>query len=163
MALWSHTAGTASPSRIMVAGITTFGALRFGIRALAEYGPAISNGTSRWVAHACAVVAITILALRPYATASIVVSDICVKCIAVAGAILTGNVAMGLKSGSARQRFDTAGLIALLAGAVTALCLPEQFRWARGRWWLPWLLPTYAVGFLVFFVGRSVQRQSWLR
>jgi len=51
MALWAHTAGSASPSRVMVAGITTFGALRFGIRARAEYGPAISNGTSRWVAQ----------------------------------------------------------------------------------------------------------------
>jgi hypothetical protein len=160
MALWAHTAGAASPSRILVAGITTFGALRFGIRALAEYGPAISNGTSSCVAHVCAVVAIATLALRPYATASIVVSDICVRCIAVAGAVLTASVVMGLRSGPARRRFDTVGLIALLAGAVTALCLPEQFLWAQGRWWLPWLLPTYAVGFLVFFVGRSVQRQS---
>jgi hypothetical protein len=126
MALWPHTAGTVSPSRILVAGITTFGALRFGIRALAEYGPSISNGTWRCVAYACAVVAIAILALRPYATASIVVSDICVKCIAVAGAVLTANVVMGLRSGSAGRRFDTVGLIALLAGAVTALCLPES-------------------------------------
>jgi hypothetical protein len=158
MALWSHVAGSASPSRMLVAGITTFGALRFGIRALAEYGPAFSNNALRLVSCVCVVTAIAILALHPYATASIFASDICVKCIAVAGAVLTADVVMGLKRVSARRSFDVVGLIALFAGAVTGLCLPKQFFWAQGQWWLPWLLPTYAAGFLVCFVGRSAQR-----
>ena len=160
MALWSHTAARSLWPRMLLAGITTFGALRFGIRALAEYGPLISDGKLRWATHLFGVAAIAILALWPYAKASLVVHDISVKCIAVAGAVLTADLVIGLQGGSARRRFDAVGLSALLAGVATALYLPEQFLWAKGQWWLPWLLPAYAVGFLAAFAGRAVQRHS---
>ncbi len=160
MALLSHTAAGASWPRMLVAGITTFGALRFGFRALLEYTPAICIGRVRSVTPALGVAAIAALTLWPYATASIVVYDACAKCIAAAAAVLTADVVMGSQWRPERRRFDAIGLIALSAGVGTALCLPDQFLWVKGQWWLPWLLPAYAVGFVGAIAGRSVQRQS---
>jgi hypothetical protein len=158
MALWSHTAGSASPPRMLVAAITTFGVLRFGFRSLAAYGPTHLPRKLSWLAGACAVVAIAILALHPFATVSTAAIEICEKSLAIAGAVLTADVVMGWKRLTVKGRFDPVGVMALVAGTAVSLLLPSEYLWAKGQWWLPWLLPSYAVAFLICIAGRSVQR-----
>jgi len=163
VALWSQAARSATPGGMLVAAITTFGAVRFGARALAACGSIVALGRLRWLLLACLVAAIASLSLLPYATALSTVSRITATCLTVAGAVLTADFVSGGKRGRGVSRVDLVGVAALLAGLTTAFCLPERYLWGQDSWWLPWLLPSYAVGFLGCLMGRAVQRTcaSW--
>ena len=160
MTLWSHTAGSAMPARMLVAGITTFGAVRFGVRALAACGPAVPQGKLKLYVLVFLIVVIAALSLHPYATAFMSVYEMCAKCLVVTAAVLTADLVIGSKEVTARRRFDAVGVAALLGGVATALCLPQEYTWAQGQWWQPWLLPSYGMGFLICLIGRFAQRLS---
>ena len=158
MALWAHAAGSAVPPRMVIAGITNFGAARFGLRALGAYVPALTRSRGGWFAHVFFAPIILTLALHPYAAGVTTVSNICGKCLAVAGAVLTANVVIRFKGTASGRQFDFVGTFALLAGVGVSIWLPEQYLWAEGKWWLPWLLPTYAAAFSCCLAGRVAQR-----
>jgi len=84
--------------------------------------------------------------------------EICAKSLAVTGAVLSADAVVRWKRPTAKSTFDLVGVIALAAGVATALLLPQQFLWAEGKWWLPWLLPSYLVAFLGCLAGRYVQQ-----
>lgn len=106
MALWSHGADSAIPSRMLVAGITTFGALRFGFRSLAVYGPVNLPQKAKHLAGICSVIVIATLALHPFATACAAVMDVCQKALAV-----TGPCSALTQSRNGRARPQNRGLI----------------------------------------------------
>jgi hypothetical protein len=59
------------------------------------------------------------------------------------------------------RRFDWIGVTALIAGLATPLYIPNWIVGADDNpWWHPWLLPSYAIGFLVCLLGRAVQRAA---
>lgn len=157
MALWAHAAGSAVLPRMVIAGITNFGAARFGLRALGAYVP-VAGSRVGWFAHVVFGAIIAALALDPYAAAVTTVSNLCGKCLAVAGAVLTTNAVIRFKGTASARRFDFVGTLALLAGLGVSIWLPERYLWAKGKWWLPWLLPTYAVAFSCCLAGRVAQR-----
>ena len=154
MALWSHAANSAIPPRMLVAGITTFGVLRFGFRSLVVYGPVNLPQKTKQLAGICSVIVIATLALHPFATASTAVMDVCEKGLAVTGAVLSADAVAKWKGAAVRPRFDLVGVMALAAGLGTAVSLPKQYVLAQSQWWLPWLLPSYAVAFFVSLAGR---------
>jgi hypothetical protein len=160
MALWSQAAGSAMPGRMLVAAITTFGALRFGARALAACGSALPPGKLKWFLLVGLVTVIASLSVRPYDTALATVSKITATCLTVASAVLTGDFVSGGKRGGVVRRVDLVGVAALLAGLAVAFCLPKRYLWGLDNWWLPWLLPSYAVGVVGCLLGRALQRTS---
>jgi len=57
MALWGHAARSSLPGRMLIVAVTMFGALRFGLRSLAEtVTPTVSAGDSVPTANRCQVV-----------------------------------------------------------------------------------------------------------
>jgi hypothetical protein len=159
MALWGQAARSSLPGGMLVAAITTFGAVRFGAMALAETVSKLAPGRRpRWALLGCFIGAIVWLAIREETNFS-VLFDLCGTCIAVAAAVLTVDfVTTRWRTGQVRK-IDWVGVAALLSGLATPLYLPG---WIVGgqaeRWWHPWLLPSYAVGFLVCLFGRAVQK-----
>ena len=147
MALWSHAAGSALPGRMMIAAITVFGVVRFGVGALAEAAgipaPGIRWG---WALLVCFLVAIAWLSLHPYAPASMTALILAARCLAVTGAVVTVDFVIGRRRVAQVRRVDWVGLIALLAGLATPLYVSD------------WVLRSYFVGFLVCSCGRIAQR-----
>lgn len=160
MDLWWHVAHSALPGRMLVAAITTFGAMRFGIRSLAE-SASVRSLRSWWslvllgcLASVTAWFSFPMFekTFEPLATS-----------LAVAAAVLTADFVTRSWLADRVRRFDRIGVIALLAGLATPLYVPG---WMVGagdnQWWHPWLLPSYGVAFLVCVLGRSVSRfKSW--
>jgi len=124
------------------------------VRALAACGPAVPQGKLKLYVLVFLIVVIAALSLHPYAAAFLSVYDTCAKCLVVTAAVLTADLVIGSKEVTARRRFDAVGVAALLGGVATALCLPQEYTWAQGRWWQPWLLPSYGMGFLICLIGR---------
>jgi hypothetical protein len=162
MALWGKAARSAVPGGMMVAVITIFGAIRFGARALADSLaiPALWI-RFRWAVLGCLIGPIVWLFLRHYYLDLSMVFDTSVRCLAIAGAVLTADFMTGSWQAGRVRKVDGIGLAAMLAGLATPLFVPH---WAVGasadQWWHPWLLPSYAVGLLVCLCGRVAQKMA---
>jgi hypothetical protein len=161
MALWSHAAASAVGARMLVAAVTTFGAIRFGARALMDSASILRPpGRLSWVLPACLIAAIAWLSLRPFAPAIETASEIAATWLTVAGAVLTADFVSGRRVERVR-RIDWVGVAALLAG-LSVFCPPGRYLWGLDTWSRPRLLPAYGVGFLVCLLGRAVQKMSAL-
>ena len=155
MALWGHAAGSGLPGRMMVAAITIFGAVRFGVRALAETASIRTPATRRgWVLLGCFVGAIAWAAVHPDTPTFTTAFDFSARCLAVTGAVLTVDFMVGRQRVERLRRIDWVGSIALLAGLATPMCVPHESME---------LLPSYLVGFLVCLCGRAVQKMPVAR
>jgi hypothetical protein len=158
MALWSYAAASAVGGRMLVATVTTFGAMRFGARALMDSSSILRPpGRLSWVLPACLIAVIAWLSLHPFAPAIDIASEIAATWLAVAGAVLTADFVIGRQVTRVRG-IDWVGVSALLAGMASVFCLPGKYLWGLDNWSCPWLLPTYGVGFVVCLAGRAVQK-----
>lgn len=156
MALFSGVAGSAIPSRMFVAAITTFGAARLGVRALLDAASVRPFGGSKWVLIGCFVAVIAWLSLHPHAEALTRISDLAATCLVIAGAVVTADFASGRGHLERVSRVDWVAVAAFAAG-IAAVLLPTWYVWVDS-WWSPWTLPSYGVGFLVCFCGRALRR-----
>ena len=159
MALWGKAAGHCLPGLMMVTAVTMFGAVRFGARALSKSLSKLAPGRrSRWTLLGCFIGAIVWLALQEYRKYS-VPFDLSATCLAVAAAVVTADFLTASWRVERARRVDWVGVAALLGGLASPLYLP---RWVVGagaeQWWHPWLLPSYAVGFLLCLSGRAAQK-----
>ncbi len=158
MALFSGVAGSAIPSRMFIAAITTFGAARFGVRALMDAASVRPFGKSKWVLIGCFVSVIAWLSLHPHPEAVTRISDMAATCLLIAGGVVTADFASGRAHLERVSRVDWVAVAAFAAGIATVLCLPSWYVWGLDSWWSPWTMPSYAVGFLVCFCGRALRR-----
>jgi len=140
----------------MLAAITGFGAMRFGIRSLVESASMRPLG-SRWtlVLFGFLAGAIVLVSADPYAPTFGLLTNL----LAVVPAVLTADFVTRSWRVDRARRLDWIGTTALLAGLTMPLYVPG---WIVGagddRWGSPWLLPSYAVAFLVCLLGRTVRR-----
>lgn len=158
MALWSNTAASAVPGRMLIVGITVFGALRFGVRALITTASirVPGGGTRSWAKLAGLFVAVTWLSLHEQADVLSMVLDVSATALVGTIAVLTVDYLTGGGWAGKARRVDWIGSAAVLASvasmpawtAVTGAPL-----WSR-----EWLLPSYGAGLLVCIAGRMIQK-----
>jgi hypothetical protein len=113
MALWSHAASSALLGRILLAAISSFGAIRFGIRALVDSASIRPLG-SRWtlVLFGFLAGAIVLVSADPYAPTFELLTNV----LAVVPAVLTADFVTRSWRVERAPRFDWIGASALLAG-----------------------------------------------
>ncbi len=158
MALWSHAAASALGGRMLVATVTTFGAIRFGARALMDSSSILRPpGRLSWVLPAGLIAVIAWLSLHPFAPAIDTASEVAATWLTVASAVLTADFVSGRRVELVRG-IDWVGVCALLAGLATVFRLPGKYLWGLDNWSCPWLLRAYGVAFLVCLAGRAVQK-----
>ena len=157
MALWSRAAGSALPGRVMIAVITTFGAGRFGARALTNV-IAISNLSPRSlrVLLACFCGVIAWFSLHPYDTNLSISSHTSAAFLTVTAAVLTGDFV------NRRSRQGRLCRIDWLASSALAMGLSAFFltrSWVSDTWWEPGLFPSYGITFVTCVIGRALQQR----
>jgi hypothetical protein len=161
MALFSNVAESATRGRMLVAAITTFGAVRFAVRALLGFTPVRPLGKSRWILIGCLIAAIAWLSLRPYGVYAAAIgkaSEAAAMCLTIAGAVLTADFLTGWAPLARRQRLDWVGGAALLAGLAIPYCHPYRYVWGLDHYWLLRPMPSYTVALLVGLCGRPIQK-----
>jgi hypothetical protein len=161
MALFSNVAESATRGRMLAAAITTFGAVRFAVRALLGFTPVRPLGKSRWILIGCLIAAIAWLSLRPYGVYAAAIgkaSEAAAMCLTIAGAVLTADFLTGWAPLARRQRLDWVGGAALLAGLAIPYCHPYRYVWGLDHYWLLRPMPSYTVALLVGLCGRPIQK-----
>lgn len=159
MALWGKAAASALPPRFMIAAITTFGALRFGVGALAEFSA--ETFKSRW-----AVLGVFGLTVCVYlASFKDRLSDAAVMTgtvLGVAASVLAAEAACGgLRAAKPPRVFERAGGAAFTAGLTAALAAYALFRSAGWEtWYEPWFLPGCATAFVAHLGFRQMLRAA---
>jgi hypothetical protein len=145
MALWSHAASSALPGRMLLAAITAFGAIRFGIRALVESASIRPLGV-RWTLVLPGFLAGTILLVSadPWAPTFELLANV----LAVVPAVLTADFVTRLWR---VERVDLATPVYVLDWIVGA---------GDDHWGRPWLLPSYGMAFIVCLLGRTARQIS---
>ena len=163
VALFSAVANSAVSSRMFIFAITTFGAARFGVRALWDAASVRPFGRSKWVLMGCFVAAITWLSLHPDAAEQEGIPEISATCLVVAGAVVTADFVSGRPRFERVCKVDWVAVAAFMAGMVVPLSLPSRYGWGAEGWWFPWVMPSYAVGFLVCVCGRALEKAHLTR
>jgi hypothetical protein len=157
MALWSHTAASALPGRMMIAAITLFGAVRFGARALANSVSVPAFGRRLWwVPIGCTCGIIVWCSLHSFDETLMMSLRASAGCMVVVAGVLTADFVSGRRQVEPAPRMDWIGSGALLAGLIAAFCVPLA---VNDPWWQPGLLPSYGVGFTTCLLGRTLQRR----
>lgn len=141
VALWGRAAASAMPGRLLVAAITMFGAMRFGLRALVDLIPARLQRDRRILMLAGCLGGTLLCVINRNDTLLDKPFDLLTLCLAVMAAVLTADFVARRWRGDGVRRFDWVGVAALAAGLVTPLCLPS-----------------YAVGVVVCLSGRALHR-----
>jgi hypothetical protein len=160
---WGHAQRSYVPGFLMISTITVFGAVRFGVRALAESVPILAAGTRlRWF---LLFVLVGVIAWLPiHQDAFQTPFEWAATCLAVTAALLRADFATSRWRVERVRKVDWVGVAALLAGCATPLYVPN---WIVGATadvgWHQWLLPSYGVGFLVCLSGRAVQKVAMAR
>jgi hypothetical protein len=157
MALTSQMSHRAIPGRMLIVGITTFGAIRFGARSLATVGPNRESPRWRWLFLGAMVAFISWLCLDFFTKGSPQASAIAATSIAMVGAVLTADFIFGRRPAAAR-RVDWVASSALLSGAVVAFFTSAPYEGRTDDWWLTWPYPSYAAAFIVSIFGRAIQK-----
>jgi peptidoglycan/LPS O-acetylase OafA/YrhL len=144
---------------MMFAAMTTFGAVRFGARAIADSISIRQLGNRpKWVLLGFAIAAIVWCSLHQDAPSLQTAFEISASCLAVAGAVITADFLTRRWRVERARRIDWVGALALLAGLAPPVCVPGWRVGPNNTWWHPWLLPSYGVGFLVCPSGRTIQK-----
>jgi hypothetical protein len=153
MALWGKAARTGLRGTMMIAAITTFGAARFGARALNDVVSIPALGKRRiWLVLSVCIWASAWIAGHEWFIDPSTLFEISATSLAIVAAVLTGDFATGFRRDQ-RTPVDWVGSAALLAGLATFTC-GWFFDPSAERWWHPWLFPSYGVAFIVCFLGR---------
>jgi hypothetical protein len=159
MALWSHAANSAIPPRLMIAGITLFGALRVGARALVNTVAGRIPGTLReWILLGGSVVAAALFSLIRFDPVFQRTFHFSSRCLLVTSAVLTGDYLMKSRQPKSAKRIDAIGILAFLTGMATPLyALLVQAESTPDLWDL-WFPQSYVMALLVCLCGRAAQK-----
>lgn len=157
MALFSGVAFSATASRMLIAAITTFGAVRFGVRTLVDNASVRPSGRLRWFVLGGLIAGIAWLSMYPYSESLRKLSDIAATCLVIACGVLTADFVSGRRRVNTLRRVDWLGVAALLAGLSAPLCLPAPYGGLH-NYWLPGPMLSYSVGIVVCICGRAVER-----
>lgn len=154
MALFSGTSGSAFPSRLAVAWITTFGSARFCVHALRDSVlPSRFSPKVRWpLLKGFALLAVT-LALGPFEGFS-GSPPVPTTCLVVTAGVLTAEFLAGARGGYRIRAIDWIGLMALVAGVTVALRIEIS---SIDSAWNAGLLWGYGVAFATCLAGRLAQ------
>ncbi len=151
MALWGGAASSAIPGGFMITTITTFGAIRFGIRAIPT---AVPNPRFHLPA-VCAV--LTGVALLVVSTPeSLIDSSIPSTVLAVTTAILTADALHNHPTPP--KQIDWVATLALLTALAVAYAIANTNADPNKSWWHPWLFPAYITAFTITLAGRKLER-----
>jgi hypothetical protein len=103
------------------------------------------------------------LALQPYGNALQVAREWSGRCLGATSAIITADLLTRKWRAEGPHAVDWIGLISLVAGLATPLCITlGRVEWTFTPWWYPWMLPSYIVTFFVCSIGRFAQRLGML-
>jgi hypothetical protein len=169
MALWSHTAHSALGGRLLVAGVTVFGALRFASRSLTTIAGVRFPGSRPGLLFVCCVIGMTSwLALQVFDNPFQAALDWSGRCLGAMSAMITADLVTRKRRAGGPRAVDWIGLMSLAAGLATPLFVSLGSALFRSygsveltptpSWWYLWTLPTYIVTFFVCSVGRLTQR-----
>jgi hypothetical protein len=162
-ALWYHDSARYLPAMMMLAAITTFGGVRLGVSNLAASMSVLQSRRA-----ACRIV-LSILALGAGAVGALLQSnrisfDLVLflapvtRTFAIVAAILTADATLGHRPSTSR-RIDLVGGLAFLAGLAAPCYLPDSMPGINlDEHYQPWLLPSYAMAFIIAIAGRSVHK-----
>jgi len=155
MALWGDAARRTVSWRMLIALITMFGAMRFGIRALADSLMVDSlRARWRWTALCGLACAIAGIAAHQRPLDEPMICSMAVQGLAVAAAVLTADSIAGHRPAASRW-IDWTGTVAFVAGFVAPLALPYRFQeFGPNDWWRPWLPPSCGIAFAACLLGR---------
>lgn len=153
MALFSRAANSGAAPRIMIAGITGFGAVRFGARAAVD---AISFRQFRrrvmWVIAGIVGVTIVWVAMHRVDDLFAVVAEYSAFVLTLASAVITADLLTARTIGLAARGWDWVAVSALIIGGLVPIVGP-LIMIGVDPYWHPWLLPSFATSFLVAFTG----------
>jgi hypothetical protein len=160
MALWARAARSGWPARILIAGVTVFGALRFGSRSLMDAVPIRNPGrTVTWILLACSAGSVAWCSIYMFNTYDTGFFDWSARCLAATGAVITVDFMTGRRYSARPRKLDWVGTIAILTGMAASLYVPHgELIYTRFPWWYPWVLTSYVVSFLLSLGGRLIQR-----
>ncbi len=151
MALWAHAAHEGLPPRFLIAAVTVFGALRFGIGALGR-----SASIRNPLLLGLLLIAAVVVSVWPYYLRS--VSDAATRCMVATGAVLTANWLLKRRAAAEPRWVDWGGCLALAAGFATPAYYlywaPSLTEAPGGR---PWVILSYLVALGAAVVIRGVQ------
>jgi hypothetical protein len=140
--------------------ITMFGALRFGVRSLAEsVVPTFPAGVRiPWIRLNGLALVTAWLSVHQGAAYLATALDTSAACLVCAVAVLSADCLVQAWRTKRTPKIDWVGLTALLAGLG---CIPCWNAITGAEWWShTWLLPSYATGFFVCLLGRHIQKKS---
>lgn len=155
MALFSGVAASGAGGRVLIAAITTFGAIRFGVRSLWDV-----SGLSwrrRWLSMAAAVVIVTPLTVYLREDLAETISGFAVACLVVAGAVITARFVAGPRGCEPQRRVEWLAVVSLVCGLGARWLMAPDYAVGLESWWL---MPCYAAAFGVYLGGRMVLRMG---
>jgi hypothetical protein len=159
MALWGHAAKSSLLGRMLIVAITMFGALRFGMRSLAEsVDTSVPAGVRiPWIRLSGLALAIAWVSVHQGAYLETAL-DASAACLVCAAAVLSADCLSQAWRTRRMQRTDWVGLIALLVGLACIPCWKAIT--GAGSWSHTWLLPSYTAGFVVCLLGRYIDKKN---
>lgn len=162
MALWAKSARSGVPPRVLIASLTVFGALRFGIRGFADLAAIFSRGRrGAWLTIAGATVMIAGLSVFPWNEQLSHLRTAASYFLAVTAVVLTADWLVRPWTNRLERRFDWGGCVAMLAGLASPWYLPLWFVGpVEDSWWHRSILPACGISFVVCILSRGIERLS---
>lgn len=151
MALWGRATSRAFPAGYMITTITTFGAMRFGIRAIPTAIP-----QPRFHLPAVCAVLTGVALLVGFTPDPLSYSAIPATVLAITTAILSADALHNRPTPP--KQIDWTATIALLTALAFAYAIANTNADPNQSWWHPWLFPSYITAFTITLIGRKLQR-----
>jgi hypothetical protein len=161
MALWSHTARSAVPGRMLVAAVTVFGAGRLASRLLADAIVAITP--RRWPGRLLMILFVlgtAWLSLDPFSPVLTATLNWPALCLGLTSAVLTADFMIRAPHVQRKRRVAWTGSCAVLVGLTAPLCVtgdPVELSLNR------WFLPSFLISFVICTSIKVVQRTGHFR
>lgn len=156
MALWVGASYYSLPGYKLVVAMTTFGSLRFGVRALVEVSRPL--GGVPWLRMAGLALPIGWFSIhtgREYVEIEMEAAAACLVCVA---AVVSADCVFRAPSAKNVRRFDWVGFASLFLGLACAACWNPTT--GADAWTHTWVLPSYATAITACGLGRFFARAA---
>ncbi|MBN9660524.1 MAG: hypothetical protein J0H49_20210 [Acidobacteria bacterium] len=162
MALWAKSARSGVPPRVLIASLTVFGALRFGVRGFADLAAIASRGLrGKCLSIAAAILLMAGLCLFPWNEHLSKLRTATSYVLAVTAMVLTADLLVRRGKNRSERRFDWGGCVAMLAGLASPWYLPLWFVGpVDDSWWHRSILPACGVAFVACILSRGLEKLS---